>query len=181
MTALIPDNTILGLLAAEARHGYQLLDCFRDPTQLAEVWHLSTSQLYAVLKRLDTQGFISGQELVSDEAPTRMEYRLTDAGYKQLHSWLNDENPSASIRSVRVEFLSRLYVARLLDIPTIPIVKRQKAACRIQRSELIIQRDKLGPGIGYLALELVIAQLDAVLPWIDRCELVPKDTGDHEP
>jgi hypothetical protein len=31
------------------------------------------------------------------------------------------------------------------------------------------------PGVGYLALDLVIAQLDAVLQWIDRCELVPKD------
>lgn len=175
MAQLTPDNTLLGLLAAQARHGYQLLDAFRDPSQLGEVWNLSTSQLYAVLKRLAAQGLIAGQEIASADAPTRTEYRLTESGIAQLQLWLQDEYPSPSIRHVRVEFLSRLYIARLLNIPTIPIVRRQKMACRQQRAELLQQRALIAPGVGFLALELVIAQLDAVLVWIDRCELVPKD------
>lgn len=180
MTSPTPDETILGLLAADARHGYQLLECFRDPAQLGEVWQLSTSQLYAVLKRLAAAGLIMGQEIESPHAPPRTEYRLTEAGRERLYAWLHEPQPSASIRRVRVEFLSRLYVARLLNLPTIPIVQQQKAACHNQRAELVIQRDRMQPGVGYLALELVIAQLDAVLQWIDRCELVPKDTGEAE-
>jgi len=54
MATITPDETILGLLAVRERHGYDLLDCFRDPSQLGEVWNLSTSQLYAVLKRLES-------------------------------------------------------------------------------------------------------------------------------
>jgi DNA-binding PadR family transcriptional regulator len=180
MASLTPDETILGLLAAHARHGYQLLDCFRDPSQLGEVWNLSTSQLYAVLKRLSEHGYIVGEDVESPDAPTRTEYRLTEAGHTRLQTWLNDHHPSASIRSVRVQFLSRLYIARLLNIPTIPIVRQQKEACSRQRAELVAQRDQAGPGVGFLALDLVIAQLDAVLQWIDRCELVPKDMGDDE-
>lgn len=175
MSLLTPDETILGLLAADARHGYELLDCFRDPAQLGEVWNLSTSQLYAVLKRLDQQGLITGRQIQSDNAPTRTEYRLTDAGIERLKRWLDEPQPSASIRRVRVDFLSRLYIARLLNVPTIPIVCRQKAACQRMREELMMQRNQAMPGVGYLALDLVIAQLDAVLQWIDRCELVPKD------
>ncbi len=175
MTTLTPDETLLGLLAANARHGYQLLDCFRDPSQLGEVWNLSTSQLYAVLKRLSAQQLINGHEITSADAPTRTEYALTEAGHERLERWLHAACPSASIRGVRVEFLSRLYVARLLNIPTIPIVRAQKAACRQKRTELVEQRDLMEPGVGFLALELVIAQLDAVLQWIDRCELVPKN------
>ena len=57
MSQLTPDETLLGLLAAQTRHGYELQECFRDPAQLGEVWNLSTSQLYAVLKRLEQQGF----------------------------------------------------------------------------------------------------------------------------
>jgi len=174
MTQLTPDDTLLGLLAAHARHGYQLLEAFRDPSQLGEVWNLSTSQLYAVLKRLAANGLIAGQDITSPDAPTRTEYTLTPAGLARLQAWL-DEHPSSSIRQVRVEFLSRLYIARLLNIPTIPIVRRQKAACRQQRDDLLQQRALIAPGVGFLALELVIAQLDAVLGWIDRCELVPKD------
>jgi DNA-binding PadR family transcriptional regulator len=178
MTSLTPDNTLLGLLAANARHGYQLLDCFRDPSQLGEVWNLSTSQLYAVLKRLSAQGFITGHEIDSEDAPTRTEYALTQEGTKRLESWLHEGCPSASIRAVRVEFLSRLHIARLLNIPTIPVVQAQKAACNQKRAELVKQRDLMEPGVGFLVLELVIAQLDAVLLWIDRCELVPKEMED---
>src|ERR1044071_933268 len=115
MGSITPDETILGLLAVRARHGYELLDCFRDSSQLGEVWRLSTSQLYAVLKRLEAQGLTEGHEVTVPDAPTRTEYRLTDAGQDRLHAWLNDLAPSASINRVRVEFLSRLYIARLLD------------------------------------------------------------------
>ncbi|MEO8607398.1 MAG: PadR family transcriptional regulator [Chloroflexota bacterium] len=178
MSSLTPDDTLLGLLAANARHGYQLMDCFRDPAQLGEVWNLSTSQLYAVLKRLSAQGFITGSEITSENAPTRTEYTLTPAGKKRLESWLHEACPSASIRAVRVEFLSRLFVARVLNIPTIPIVRAQKTVCNLKRTELGEQCKLMEPGIGFLALELVIAQLDAVLQWIDRCELVTKDLED---
>ncbi len=180
MAQLTPDNILLGLLAAHSRHGYQLLDCFRDPAQLGEVWNLSTSQLYAVLKRLVAQEFIVGQEIESADAPTRTEYTLTEAGMVRLQLWLHEAHPSASIRHVRVEFLSRLYIARLLNIPTIPIVRCQKAACRQKRGELLEQRALIVPGVGFLAIELNIAQLDAVLGWIDRCELVPKDDMKEE-
>jgi len=182
MAISTPDETILGLLAADARHGYELIECFRDRGQLGEVWNLSTSQIYAVLKRLEREQLIIGSQVESENAPTRTEYSLTPAGTERLKAWLNERNPSASIRHVRVEFLSRLYVARLLNIPTIPIVQRQKMACRRQLDELIAACDAAEPGIGYLSLDLIITQLGAVLPWIDRCELVPKDfdEGDDE-
>jgi DNA-binding PadR family transcriptional regulator len=180
MAQLTPDNVLLGLLAAHTRHGYQLIDSFRDPAQLGEVWNLSTSQLYAVLKRLAAQGLIVGQEVESADAPTRTEYALTAAGRARLQLWLHEAQPSSSIRHVRVEFLSRLYIARLLNIPTIPIVRRQKTVCQQKRAEVLEQRALLAPGVGFLALELVIAQLDAVLGWIDRCELVPKDDVEEE-
>lgn len=180
MAQLTPDNVLLGLLAAQARHGYQLIDSFRDPAQLGEVWNLSTSQLYAVLKRLAAQGFIVGQEIESTDAPKRTEYTLTEAGMARLRLWLHEAQPASSIRHVRVEFLSRLYIARLLNMPTIPLVRRQKETCRQKRAELLEQRGLMSPGVGFLALELVIAQLDAVLGWIDRCELVPKDDMEEE-
>jgi DNA-binding PadR family transcriptional regulator len=176
MTQLTPDETLLGLLATTNQHGYQLLECFRDPAQLGEVWNLSTSQLYAVLKRLAAQGLIVGREIDSADAPTRTEYQLTKAGTARLQAWLHDEHPSASIRKIRVEFLSRLYIARLLKLPIKPIVEHQKAACLHMRAELVEQCELIRPGIGLLALELVIAQLDAVLHWIDRPELIAKDT-----
>jgi DNA-binding PadR family transcriptional regulator len=173
MSDLTPDDTLLGLLAAHARHGYQLIDCFRDSAQLGNVWSLSTSQIYAVLKRLDGQGLIVGRAVTSPDAPTRTEYELTAAGLERLDQWLSEAQPSASIRRVRVEFLSRLYIARLLNLPTLELVRRQKESCRQRLAASIEQRDCSAPGVGRLALELEIAQLEAILDWIDRCEITP--------
>src|SRR5579859_4742116 len=174
MGALSSHETVLGLLAVRARHGYDLLDCFRDPGQLGEVWKLGASQLYAVLKRLEAEGLIVGRAVPVPDAPVRTEYELTGDGQARLMTWLNDEQPLPSIRHVRVEFLSRLYIARLLDVPTIPIVERQRIACLKRKEELLACLEKAEPGVGHLTLELVAAQLDVILQWLDRCELRPK-------
>ncbi|GIK64197.1 MAG: hypothetical protein BroJett018_19910 [Chloroflexota bacterium] len=173
MSQLTPDEVLLGLLVVQPSHGYQLLEHFRDPARLGQVWHLSTSQLYAVLKRLEQQGLIEGQAVEVEDAPTRTEYTLTTEGQNQFEKWLHDSCPSSSVRRVRVEFLSRLYIARLLNQPTTTIVRHQKMACMASYQHLLTQRDQTAPGVGYLAVELQIAQLGAILQWIDRCELVP--------
>ncbi|MBX3083753.1 MAG: helix-turn-helix transcriptional regulator [Anaerolineae bacterium] len=178
MAQLTPDETLLGLIAARPQHGYDLLDSFRDPNQLGKVWTLSTSQLYAVLKRLEQQGLTQVREVVTTDAPARTEHTLTDAGRDRLAAWLDEEHPSASVRRVRVEFLSRLYVARLLNLSTIELIQRQKRVCRERRHHLMIERGETQPGVSFLVVDLEIAQLDAILQWIDRCEIVPKEEGD---
>ncbi len=170
MSQPTPDETLLGLLAARAQHGYELLDCFHDPNQLGQVWNLSTSQLYAVLKRLEAQGLTEGHMQPAADAPTRIEYTLTVPGQARLQAWLSEPCPSPSIRRVRVEFLSRLYVARLLGVPVAPIIERQKEVGSTKRAELKIELEALKPGIGRLALELVIDQFDVIVRWLDRCE-----------
>lgn len=180
MSSLTPDEVLLGILAAEACHGYQLLEHFRHPAALGKVWNLSTSQLYNVLKRLGKNEWVIGREIQSDDAPPRTEYQVTAAGKQQFEQWLYAATPSASVRRVRVEFLSRLYVARLLNLPTQRIVRNQKNACQQERQALLDERENSEPGIGYLAVELHLAQLDAILQWITRCELHPLEEHDDE-
>ena len=175
MSTITPDETILGLLAAQPQHGYQLLEHFRDPAALGMVWNLSTSQLYAVLKRLERQGSITGCAVAQENAPPRVEYTLTPTGYDHLMTWLDDPRPSGSIRRVRVEFLSRLYIARLLNLPAAAIVSRQKTACQTELNRFLDQRAQTQPGVGYLTLELLITHLNGILQWLDRCEMTPYD------
>jgi DNA-binding PadR family transcriptional regulator len=175
MSSITPDETILGLLAVQARHGYELLACFRSTHQLGRVWNLSTSQIYAVLKRLEREVWIVGHEVVPETAPPRTEFILTEKGEKRLYDWLHEPQPFASIRRIRVEFLSRLYIARQLNLPTNAIVRYQREACTTQHAKLVSERNHAEPGIDFLALELHISQLEAVLRWIERCELVPSD------
>lgn len=170
MSRLSPDDVLLGLLAARPSHGYQLLEHFRIPGQLGLVWHMSTSQLYAILKRLESGDFVTGREVASDDAPPRTEYQLTGIGRDRLDTWLHEPSPSASTRRIRTEFLSRLYIAHLLDVPIDPIIQRQKATCQQRKNSLIATQTEIAPSIGCLSLDLLVAELEVILQWIDRCE-----------
>lgn len=173
MTSLLPDETLLGLLADRPRHGYQLLEIFEDTAQLGAIWKASTSQLYAVLKRLERDGWIAGIQVESDHAPTRTEYRLTSTGQTRLNDWLHEPNPSASIRRVRVEFLSRLFIAHRLGIPTKSLIQRQKSTCQAALDLMRKQAEGIEPGVAQLSHAFVMAQLESVLGWIDTCESIP--------
>lgn len=174
MSVLTPDDVLLGLLAAAPAHGYQLLAVFRDPAALGAVWHLSTSQLYAVLKRLEREGLIDGVARESHDAPPRVEYMLTEVGRERLLAWLHDPAPSADVAAVRIMFLCRLFVARLLGLPTGDIVRRQAQALRARRDKLLAAQTGDAPGIAWLSRQYDIEQLQAVLRWIERTELVAR-------
>ncbi len=167
-----PDETLLGLLMAQPKHGYQLLETFQDSSTLGRVWKLSTSQLYAVLKRLQIQGFITGEEVFSVDAPPRTVYNITKSGKAYVMAWLAEEEPSPSVRRVRVEFLSRLYIAQILNYSNVNILHCQKAACEHKYHQLIAERQRPENTIGGLALELEIAQLEAILGWITQMEML---------
>ncbi len=170
MNAPAPDEVILGLLMAHPQHGYDLLDYFRSQAHLGRVWTMSTSQLYAVLKRLERGGLIVGRQIESTDAPPRTEYTVTEAGMHRLQRWLHEPRPSSSIRRIRVEFLSRLYIARLLGIPSGDIAECQKLVCMEQRDRLREAQQKTTSEIEALTLNFVIGQLEAALEWLEYCK-----------
>ncbi len=169
MPKLTPEPVFLGLLEAQTSYGYHLLDQFRSTEQLGRIWNLGTSQLYAILKRLEREELIEGREESRPDAPMRTVYWLTDRGRELLYRWLNEPNPSASTRNIRTEFLSRLHIADLLGQPTTDIVEAQKQACLRYRESLIAEHSDSVGRITGLALDLRRRELDVILEWLDTC------------
>ena len=66
-SALSPEYALLGLLAGSPAHGYELHQVFT--TDLGQVWHLSLSQTYNILNRLEAQGFIDGSLQEQEKLP----------------------------------------------------------------------------------------------------------------
>lgn len=172
MNRLVPDEVILGLLKAQPTHGYDLLSQFQSREQLGRIWNMSTSQLYAVLKRLEASGAIRGRQIEVDDAPSRVVYTITDCGENQLAAWLLDPDPPTSIHRIRVLFLSRIYIARLLDEPVDQILTRQKKVCVKQLQNLINERQKVNSLFECLTLDYIIAQLNSAISWLDHCRKV---------
>jgi len=74
------------------------------------VWHLSQSQAYSILKRLEKHGDISARRVSQDGLPARQVLRITAAGRKRFVHWL-ESGYGTNARSIRLELLTRLYFA----------------------------------------------------------------------
>lgn len=171
MHKLVPDEVLLGLLKSKPSHGYELLDRFKSKTDLGRIWTMSTSQLYAVLKRLEREGLILGQQFHSKDAPSRIEYSITPTGEKRLQNWLYETKPSTSIHKIRVLFTSRLYIANLIEMPIEEIISYQKIVCLAKHKEFLMERSQVNNHLEGLILDYIIGQLDSALDWLEKCSL----------
>ena len=170
--SLSPEYALLGFLAEHPNHGYELH--LRLASELGQVWHVSQSQVYNILKRLESQGDITGTIQEQEKLPSRMLFELTPAGRRRFEDWLNTSSGS-SVRAIRVEFITRLYFASrgggskaeaLIDAQ---IEGTSRGLARLQ--EIL---DGLPPQqvFNRLGLELRIKQLTSILEWLERCRSV---------
>jgi DNA-binding PadR family transcriptional regulator len=167
---LSPEMALLGLLYGSASHGYDLHR--KVISDLGQVWHLSQSQAYSILKRLETQGDISGEQIIQEKLPSRQLLRLTEQGRKRFLDWL--EAPSgASTRAIRMEFVTRLYFLRMyMPDKLAHAFERQKieAMNHIKRLEQIHALLPVEQPYNRMSLDLRLKQLATVLDWLDECQ-----------
>lgn len=160
----------MGILAARPQHGYQLLEYFNQRQSLGRVWSMSTSQVYAVLKRLESASLVVGETVDVPDAPSRTIYTITPVGEARLKAWLYDPDPSPNIRRVRIEFLSKLYIAQLLELPVSKIIQYQREACSQHKKSLMGPNNNGNHVMDRMVSRFIVGQLDAAIAWLDQCE-----------
>ena len=157
---------LLGLLLSQPRHGYELHQEFRR--ELGCVWQMGQSQLYAQLKALEEAGLVTSHTEPQPSRPPRKVYHLTPEGRQAFDEWLHQ--PTPYLRTIRVEFLARLYFFRRLSLAGLEqLVAEQKVVCRDQiwRFERIAARTD--DEFQRLVLDFRRGQLEATVAWLDRC------------
>jgi DNA-binding PadR family transcriptional regulator len=95
---------VLGLLHRRARTGYDIT-CTVNRT-VGYVWNASESQIYGVLKQLETAGLVETELIVQETRPNRRLARLSPAGEEAFAQWLASPLPE---RFTKDEFLARLF------------------------------------------------------------------------
>lgn len=169
---LTPENALLGFLALEPAHGYEL---HRRLTQeLGALWHASLGHVYNVLKRMEAQGLIAGKLTRAGNYPAQRTFALTAAGRRVLNAWLRKPCTS-SARAIRLEFLSRLYFAQRLESALVRNMLREQRAAVAEMTEQLAHMaadSSAAPAFATLAMELRLAQSRATLNWIDA-QLIP--------
>ena len=157
---------LLGFLVAGPSHGYDLHQRFL--AALGNVWHLSQSQAYAILKRLEERGDISAHTVEQDKLPARQRLRITSQGRRRFTQWLTGGSAS-NARGIRLEFLTRLYFSNLhTPENTAHIHAAQSVEIRrdIERLEEMLVRIPQDQTYNRLSVDLRLRQMKLIREWM---------------
>ena len=100
---------MLGMLR-EPHSGYDIGKRFERSLQ--NFWKAELSQIYPLLKKMESEGLISGKDSASDIGPTRRIYKRSAKGLRELQSWLSD---GPVVGTERVGYLAQIYFLANLE------------------------------------------------------------------
>lgn len=170
---LAMEHALLGFLRQRPMYGYEIHQKLAGSTGLGLVWRLKQSQLYALLARLEREGYVTAALEPQDSRPPRKVFHLTEAGLEAFLAWVQGPVPQG--RKLRLEFLAKLYFARR-EGPgvALALIDRQRAACRVWLAEKQAEAGS-GPGsrpYDWLVHQFRVGQMQAMLAWLDACQQV---------
>lgn len=157
---------LLALLAEAPTHGYQLKTDFERRT--GNQWALNIGQVYTTLQRLERDALVEAVEPQDD----RHEYRITDAGRRQLDEWfvtpVVPEGPARDELTIKVLLA---VAAGQMDITG--ITQRQRTASVEQLQAYTRRKAQADPAsdVAFLMLlDALIFRTEAEIRWLDACE-----------
>ena len=166
---LTPEFALLGFLYQQPTYGYELYQ--RLATELNFVWHVSMSQAYNIIRRLERQGLVTGTVHVQDKRPAQRHLKLTPAGEARFQKWLQVP-PRDSLHVVRTDFLTRLHFVSQLypgQVPALLDAQEAQAIKGIARLKKQLPNIPEAQTVNRLGVELRLRQLSALVQWIEVC------------
>ena len=166
--SLSPEYALLGFLVAGPDYGYNLHQ--QIVNELGGVWHLSQSQAYTILKRLENQGDLSTRLVEQAKHPDRQVLKITAQGRRRFTHWLK-EGTAQNARAIRLEFLTRLYFSnRYKPADTRAIFNTQYRTIRenLKRLEHLLHELPANQTYNLLSLDLRVRQLKVIQDWMNE-------------
>ena len=103
---------LLGALISGPKHGYEIMQFIEEV--LESTWVVGTSQLYALLKRLEQQHLLHSNVENQKKRPAKRIFSITGDGKRTFLTWLN--SPIRHVRDFRIEFLAKIFFFYHLSI-----------------------------------------------------------------
>jgi DNA-binding PadR family transcriptional regulator len=160
---------ILGLIRLQPTHGYDLFRTLQQDEGIGLIWQVKPGRLYALLEKLEGQGWLEPDVKPGERFSNRKEYRLTPAGEDAFLEWLH--SPVTAAHRMRQEFLARLFFAPYEGIKVLEtITSNQKKMCRRWLKSLQQAYQKLDGSQNYerSVLSFRIGQVEAMLHWLEQ-------------
>ena len=161
---------LLGFLAQEPIHGYDLYKKISHFEGIALIWHIKQSQLYALLDKLEKEDLLTSKIIPGEAHLSRKEFQITGAGKKSFLNWLT--SPVQHGRDMRQEFLAKLYFAQKSGVAvSLELIDQQKTVCSgwlagIQNNFVKTSAEE---HFERMTFQYRISQIQAMLEWLDYC------------
>ncbi len=158
---------ILGLLAHEPHHGYDLKNALEKA--LGGDREINFGQVYTTLARLERDGLVSASAQAEDGRGKKT-YQITERGRAELSGWL--DRPVEKRRPLQDEFFVRLLVRQLAGYgsPQESIARQRQVYLQHLRELTALAAAKQDDNFMALLVEGAMLHLQADLRWLDLCD-----------
>lgn len=157
---------VLGLLAEESLHGYEVKNRFE--AMLGGTWEVNIGQVYTTLQRLERDGLVRPVGERGDRG--KLQYELSEQGREALDDWLS--RPESGPQELREDiYVKLLLAARLANGDLGSLLSRQKRAY-LQRLRDLNQLENRARKDGRIDLARLVRgallHTEADIKWIDE-------------
>ncbi len=162
---------LLGFLRRRPMYGYEIHQQLSHPTGLGLVWRLKQSQLYALLSKLEDEGYVTTTLEPQDTRPPRKMFELTETGRQAFLGWV--EQPVEQGRGLRLDFMAKLYFAQSEGPEVIRrLIERQRTACQgwWQQQQHEAEGVQHSQPYDWLVHKFRLGQIESMLAWLDTCQ-----------
>jgi DNA-binding PadR family transcriptional regulator len=155
-------HTLLGLLEAGPRHGYDLKRAFDE--KFGHDRPLHYGQVYSTMSRLLKNGLVEVEGIEAGGGPERKRYAITDVGVTDVQRWLaTPEKPEEYLQStlytkVVLALLTRRHAAEILD------TQRSE---HLRSMRVLTDRKRKGDLVDQLICDHALFHLEADLRWLE--------------
>lgn len=162
---------LLGFVRQQPMYPYELYQRLHGNSALGEVWHIKQAHLYALLHRLEEEGYLVSTTLSQGNRPPRRVLSITERGRAAFTKWMR--TPVTRGRDFRLEFLAKLYFAHQEDAATArSLIAQQRWICQRMLDHLDERAATLTSDQPYrrLVTQFRRGQIQAMLAWLETCD-----------
>lgn len=158
---------VLTLIDERPTHGYAIAALLADDGELGRIWSVRRPLTYRIIERLRDDGLIEDGGVASGQAaPDRKLLRTTEAGRRQVESWL--AAPEERIRELRPALLYKLELLRRRRLDRRPLLVAQRTLIASRGVPSALTRPARIDSAEALLGEWRVSQHATVLAFIDR-------------
>jgi DNA-binding PadR family transcriptional regulator len=170
-TSIQVEGVLLGLLADNPMHGYDLYKALRQPGGLSLVWRINQSNLYAILDKMEKEGYLSSEQIVVENGRPRKDFHITAEGLRCFQQWMHE--PVQHGRDMRQFFMAKLYFALKDSRETAEHLVDEQYKLVIQWSKEVqskLEELSSNKDYDYLLFQSRLYQISAWLELLTQCK-----------